>query len=175
MKTLIRRTQKVIRESYVNHFMDKNWGLWNIEKMPDVGIGFKLLQYVNDNGNICDVIKFDEPVLLEGLRRSHTTFHFKFKPNHNSIAWPTFNDGRLILRTCQDCGKKFPVGSDHWASSRKCVKCAEQKPFRFKNWLTDQRKYGQMSFEWAKKMGKYTFGIKDENLIESLYDETFNK
>ena len=137
MKTISKEKQKAIREAYEKNFKGKNWGSWNIDNMPNIGLSFRMLQYINDNNRTCDVIKFDQPVLLQNHRRTHTTFHFQFKPNHDTKPWPTFNDGPIVRR-CHFCGKYKPVNEPGvWYSSRECTECGADKVERNESFLKE--------------------------------------
>lgn len=118
MKQISINEQKQIREAYHAHFQGQNWGLWERSKMPSISVGYQLLQYENNAGKICDVIKFNQKVQLEGHRVVGQSYHFQYKPNHNTFSFPSFE---TAPKHCKKCGE----AKEQWHSSRMCSDCAE--------------------------------------------------
>ena len=121
--------QKQLHEAYKAYFKEKNWGLWDIEKAPALGIGFKLLQFENDKGELADVIKFDQKVHLEGKRFSGKSYVLsKAMPNHDTAGYFYYKSPKITKRTCKGCGEIYPVNeTGRWYSTNYCQKCANER------------------------------------------------
>ncbi|MCF8307846.1 MAG: hypothetical protein K9I68_02440 [Bacteroidales bacterium] len=85
---LTKQQLQTLKYAYEEHFKDANWGSWDISHAPDLGIGYRLLQYENDKGQTADVIKFDKPVHPEGKRVSGKVWVLgKHNPNHRVTGY----------------------------------------------------------------------------------------
>ena len=120
---------KQLHEVYKAHFKGKNWGFWNIEKAPDLGVGFQLLQFENDKGEFADIIKFDQKVHLEGKRFSGKSYVLsKAMPDHNTAGYFYYEPPEITKRTCDECGGLYPVNeTGRWYSTNYCIECANKR------------------------------------------------
>lgn len=164
--------QKQIREAYNAHFKGKNWGSWQVEQMPNVGIGFQLLQYENDNGAICDVIKFDKDVALEGSRKNPTNaYHFQFKPNHDTRHFPTFNT-ETATKCCTKCGIYKPIDGSWW-TSRVCSECGKEDEIKAEIFLqklqeaVNSENWNFFNFQRIRHNSPEKIKVKAEAILKS--------
>lgn len=74
MTHLTKEQRKALKDAYKMHFAGKNWGSWQIDKAPVLPVSFQLEQYENRNGLTVDLIKFEEPVKVEGTRFPGITY-----------------------------------------------------------------------------------------------------
>lgn len=129
MLTITKEQQKEFKEAYNNHFAGKNWGVWNMDKAPALGVGYQLIQYENDKGEIADVIKFDQKVQLENKRFPGQTYVLsKAMPNHRTNGYFYHEPPEVTQRTCKGCGETFPVNeTGRWYSTNYCIECANER------------------------------------------------
>lgn len=170
MRLITITDQQTVRLVYNLHFEGKNRGCWDLGKMPSLPVPFSLCQYINDDLNICDVLRFDGLVTLEGRRRScHSYYLSKHKPNHRCLEW--YRDiSSETTRVCKSCGLRLPVDAINWTSTRKCINCYSDRHTRFKTWCKNYKGKDQFAnLGYAKHIGYHNFGIKDESIIESLW------
>jgi len=134
MKTINLVLQKKFRNSYEKYFAGKNWGSWNIQLLPTLPCEYRMLQYENDNGQICDVIKFDSSVRLENNRFTGKTYILsKHSPNHKTAGYWFREIPITTLGRCHQCGEYFPRNENVWASTRCCIECDSDRSENISN------------------------------------------